>query len=902
MKKKILFLALWLTARLLSAQNQDSCFANIWTVPNSSGFVTLHASSNDTLLQTGILWNTGETAATIVVDSPGTYCVTITQSTGCTATACYTWSTTPCAVAIFEDSLGLLVAGPTNAIWPYQFHWSTGSWSQSIQSAGPGLTYCVTLTDAIGCTSTACVTTTYGNCSTDIDISADTLTGNVTLTAAPNGVPPFAYLWSNGATTSAISVTANSGPFTLTVTDAVGCVATNSSDFNGDSCQVYILQANGQMTAHFVGWGATTFTWSNGQTGPTIAPTAPGNYCVTATNAFGCSGVACQNFNGTTPDCNLTVGFERNPTTGYLAAVPQNGTAPYAFRWGHYNYTTQEVAFFTERLPYTVTITDAEGCTNTGVYNDSTCFLSMTYEMTETGRYLIKTINSGVGRIEMDWSNGYYSVSFGGGGHSIVVDSPGLYCVTITDEIGCAKTACVNLPNCSVKLFPEVDGDIAAAVFGAQPIVLTWSEPGLSGNPITPPAGWDTLQLTITDANGCVASDYIAANYPPPPACSVYIQRTLGVPDTVELTAVASDWLNVVSYAWNTGETAQYITTETAGNYCVTATYANGCVADTCLVLSAGASLQVNVKLDGPGGSADADGELWLIAYDPAQGGTLTAIDTVPLVNGKGKFEQIPLGDYIVKASLSPQSPVYQSYIPTYWHEAALWSDAQSVEVDHPFKQSLIFLTMLEGQNPGGPGFIGGLVSEGANLQAGEGEAERGSGQPLAGVCILLTLPDGTPVGHATTDANGSFQLPNLPLGTYHVWVDIPGLEPVFVEVVLTAANPSVSNVYILVDEDSAAVTLDADDLKNDPSNVHIYPNPANDVAQIVLEKWQNQRVRISVLNSLGGLVFEQNSDEVVSPTHSLDVADWPNGQYFVVVETSNGKKSLGKLVVLHSK
>jgi hypothetical protein len=57
-----------------------------------------------------------------------------------------------------------------------------------------------------------------------------------TLCASPgNGVSPYSYRWSNGATTQCIAVS-DTGSYTVTITDARGCVATNSGAFRRRDC------------------------------------------------------------------------------------------------------------------------------------------------------------------------------------------------------------------------------------------------------------------------------------------------------------------------------------------------------------------------------------------------------------------------------------------------------------------------------------------------------------------------------------------------------------------------------------------------------------------------------------------------------------------------------------------
>jgi hypothetical protein len=75
------------------------------------------------------------------------------------------------------------------------------------------------------------------------------------------------------------------------------------------------------------------------------------------------------------------------------------------------------------------------------------------------------------------------------------------------------------------------------------------------------------------------------------------------------------------------------------------------------------------------------------------------------------------------KAALLPGTPFYDDYLPSYYSGSLLWSGATPLlplsnaswwggcNIPH------FYIDLIPGQNPVGPGFIGGLVREGANLQ-----------------------------------------------------------------------------------------------------------------------------------------------------------------------------------------
>jgi len=107
-----------------------------------------------------------------------------------------------------------------------------------------------------------------------------------TLTAQPGFT---SYLWSTGATTQSISVTA-AGNYFVEVTNAAGCVNLSVKvEVEADPIQTpVIFTTNGETevcegsSVELVGpSGFTSYTWSNGQTTQNISPSVTGNYTLT---------------------------------------------------------------------------------------------------------------------------------------------------------------------------------------------------------------------------------------------------------------------------------------------------------------------------------------------------------------------------------------------------------------------------------------------------------------------------------------------------------------------------------------------------------------------------------------------------------------------------------------------
>jgi hypothetical protein len=181
-------------------------------------------------------WNNGSTGTSLSMLSAGTYTAFVTDGNGCTDSVSVIL-TDPAAISIAESlsdprcfegntgSIDLTVSGGTPA---YTYQWNTtppqtGATANNL-TAG---TYSCTVTDNNGCTETYSGTLNEPPALLieldSVDATAGQMNGQAWVTAS-GGTPPYTYLWSTGATTDTIQ-NLFAGNYTLTVTDANGCIA-----------------------------------------------------------------------------------------------------------------------------------------------------------------------------------------------------------------------------------------------------------------------------------------------------------------------------------------------------------------------------------------------------------------------------------------------------------------------------------------------------------------------------------------------------------------------------------------------------------------------------------------------------------------------------------------------------
>ena len=184
------------------------------------------------------------------------------------------------------------------------------------------------------------------------------------------GTPPYAYNWSTGETANSITVF-SSGIYSVTVTDAEGCSAMEELDLEVPSlpCASFSVMAvedpAGTITANTTGGTIPyTYSWSTGETTNSIVVTSDGVYSVTATDANGCIVEDDISVIVSDPCASLAFGFAWQPIAGILGADVWAGTPPYAYGWST-GETTETIPASTGNT-YSVTVTDALGCTKDG--------------------------------------------------------------------------------------------------------------------------------------------------------------------------------------------------------------------------------------------------------------------------------------------------------------------------------------------------------------------------------------------------------------------------------------------------------------------------------------------------------------------------------------------------------
>lgn len=489
-------------------------------------------------------WSNGATSSSISHLCPGTYVCAVTDGHGCITTETdsikrpspihpnYSFTNVTCN----GSKNGSITFSPFGGnVGGYSYIWSPPvSVTNSATNLGPA-TYNITITDSKGCdTAVSIVITqppllTVSITDTNVTCNGD---GNGKAQGTPSGgTGPYTYSWSNGGLTPEI-INLIPGGYTLTVTDANGCVASGSvtitqpnvltgtmgsknvSCWNGSNGSAWVVPNGGTKPY--------TYNWNNSDITDTIKSISAGKYVVTITDSNKCTFI--DSVNITQPSgINIGILSSSNATcNGDCDAIVNpsisGGTSPYTYLWSNGKTTSTDSTLCAGVA--SITVTDANHC-----------FETYTLTLTQPGPIASNangsnisctgkcdgkawaTPSGGTAPYTYLWSNSATSDTIGG-------LCAGTYTVIVHDSKMCTDTATVKITtppailisastsasNCGV-----CNGLITiSAGGGTPPYSYSWSVPGTTDSVTNACAGIYTY--TVTDSKGCTASSSAILN------------------------------------------------------------------------------------------------------------------------------------------------------------------------------------------------------------------------------------------------------------------------------------------------------------------------------------------------------------------------------------------------------
>lgn len=569
------------------------------------------------------------------------YTVTVRDSLGCTATlavtltepSAITLTSTPATVASCGFCDGTATVTANGGASGFSYLWSNGETSTTAVALCAG-TNSVTVTDGNGCTATLVVPVSNSNLfavTTNIDQAIACFrqcNGAISVTPPTGGVG-VVYQWNTGSSTNSISGLC-AGSYTVTVTDGNGCFVVETINL-GQPDSLALLAASLQpiscagntdgraIATPSGGTGPYTYAWSNGAINAANNTLPAGLATVTVTDSNGCMAIATTTIGAPAPlrlsIQNITASnCGTSGCDGSATALVSGGRAPYTYAWSNGNTTAAP----TDLCPNfnTITVTDANGCTDTAVVlipANSNLSLTLSGNVPPTcfgacdGSLMVQASGGNTSApYQYTWDNSATTAQING-------LCAGTYRVTVVDMDGCSAAGAFTLgepDSLTVVLTSNAancpgsrDGSINSVVLGGSlPYNYAWSTGATTITLSSIPTG--TYTLTVTDGNGCrVVSSAFVDN-----ADTIVLTTSIATPyngqqiscadgNDGQATVTASRGSAPYTYQWITGATTATTSQLQASTYPVTVTDANGCIAIDSVTLMHPPQIVINTQL-----------------------------------------------------------------------------------------------------------------------------------------------------------------------------------------------------------------------------------------------------------------------------------------------------------------
>ena len=430
----------------------------------------------------------------------------------------------------------------------------------------------------------------------------------------------------SGGNTATSTVNA-AGTYNLTVTiSATGCTATTSVSVTANTtlptptiAPATVALCNGQ-SATLTASGGSSYLWSEGSptAAITVNPVVNTTYTVTATNAAnGCTASATRNVTvGNVPAATITP-ITASICVGNSVQLTASGGAAYAWSNG---LTTASVSVSPAvNTTYTVTVTDASGCSATATRDVTvnalpTVTVNPTAAQTCFGQPVGLTATGGISYL---WSNSATTDTISANPVNTTTFS-----VTATDVNGCTGTASSTVTiinnlslteqHTDVSCFGGNDGTINISTVGGNgPFTFLWNDNNTSEDRSSLIIG--NYSVTATGSDGCAAT--ISAELFQPTEIFVLattVNESCSGNQDGSITLISNGGTPQYSYVWFDGDNANPKIGLSQGNYNVTVIDANNCESVNSFTVGIENPIVLNSTVNNPSCPPAADGAIIL--------------------------------------------------------------------------------------------------------------------------------------------------------------------------------------------------------------------------------------------------------------------------------------------------
>ncbi|OWY23901.1 T9SS C-terminal target domain-containing protein [Sphingobacteriales bacterium UPWRP_1] len=479
----------------------------------------------------------------------GTYNVTVTNSSGCSAVLSTVVSVTSTAAASITGNSSYCVGGTINLTassgtsysWsgPNGFASTNAGISLSPATIAMGGSYTVTVSNGGGCTASASKTITVSAAPAAAISGSTGLCAGGTITLTASGGSSYAWSYPGGLSASGSTVTrsnatlAMGGTYTVTVTNTAGCTATAGTTVTVNAAPAAAAVSNSPVcvgsSINLTASGGVSYAWSgpNGYTSTAQNPvrngataSMAGNYMVTVTGAGGCTATAVTSVTVNASPIVSVSGSSSLCSGGTITLTATSGFGSYSWSGPNgFTGTGQSVSLSGATTAatgsYTVTVTNAAGCTGSAsrsvTVNALPAATAGSNSPVCSGSNITLTATGGT---SYAWSGpgGYVSSAQNPVRTGATLAMGGTYTVTVTGAGGCTATAgtVVSVTSCGggslVVLTYSITKNSSTTLTGNGSITLNVS----GGVPCT---GASVYNYTWSPATGTLSASGTTATY-----------------------------------------------------------------------------------------------------------------------------------------------------------------------------------------------------------------------------------------------------------------------------------------------------------------------------------------------------------------------------------------------------
>ncbi len=844
-----------------------------------------------------------------------------------------------------NGEISIAVQGGT---FPYYFDWNINENTDTADSLGVGL-YSVTVSDENGCENH--LDSIDVNAPGDIDLSVNIIDNNcfgleegAIIVGAQGGTFPYSYDWSNEVS-GPNNMDIAEGEYQVTVTDLNGCELVsneievsllaplyNDIDFHQDiTCNSF---SNGQAFISLPNFNSPyDVRWNSGDQGAFLDDLPAGNYFATITDNVGCITFT-DTIQINEPDSLLVdiLDIEMPTCNGFddanINVDITGGIYPYVYSWNNGSVDQN----LTEVLSgqYELNVLDANGC---NVSSGPITIEEPEVVEVQVVNAIPASCSGSDGSIDVEVIGGESPYSYEWNNDSLTQDlsslNGGFFYLTVSDANGCIGLAsAINVESGSGGLSidtvdvnyaicnNEESGTASVEVFnGVWPYQYLWSNSVLDSVNADLPAG--TYSLTVTDAVGCTGTipmvEIIQAEEINIEIDQIENVSCYGMTDAfIEVTV--SGGSNDFDYEWSNATNDEDAHSLGAGSYTLTVEDSYGCTNEILIpiVVTQPARLELdNFSIQDVDCADDEDGEIELVVT----GGT---------------------GDLIINWDHGPQGAELNglnggSYYATVTDENDCSLVLPEIIVQEPEQALSIPVTSLSVMSDNSCVIDDGSISlaveggtQGYSYMWNNGDSTQNIQNLPAGFyqltvvdannCFtqssLIEVPEN--LIYPEISINTSPEMEGTSLGTAAIEV-LNSLENQIYEWDSTitqfqdslASNLSAGNYSATVTNTNGCSTTQSFEIGfltntvflDKISNLNIFPNPTEQLANLTIELKSSASVEIVLHDLSGKVLFSKDLGKAASFQNALDVGDLPSGLFLLHVFVDGQQESVIKLV-----